>query len=124
MFKAVIYVETNSTVCRGLSVKVPLILKCTMGSKERAMKKYGFPDDDYDFAHRFVSTCKAYRPSDCVAVVRDPRIVRFIWLLRDRMEVFNTPIRVIRTDRFCMTNDTMKYFLLKNLSEYLEGKVS
>jgi hypothetical protein len=58
-----------------------------------------------------------------VAVVRDPRIVRFIWLLRDRMEVFNTPIRVIRTDRFCMTNDTMKYFLLKNLSEYLEGKV-
>jgi len=39
------------------------------------------------------------------------------------MEVFNTPIRVIRTDRFCMTNDTMKYFLLKNLSEYLEGKV-
>jgi len=72
----VLYVE--SPMRMNVRVSRDVFVKAFSGSKRHALKVYGFPDDDYDFAVRFLKTCRQRRASICVAVVRDQRIATII----------------------------------------------
>jgi len=115
---AVVFVESGR--CRDLDNDDGVLLRYTYGSKEHAVKRYGVPDDDYDFAVRFLGTCRNQRAVKCVAVVRDERIANFIAkMLRDekyRELISNVEVYIVR--EFLEKNDAV-CGKLKHIIEYI-----
>jgi len=108
-YLGVVYVESRR--CRDLAgLNGSILVKFTSGSKARAARRGEIPDDDYDFAFRFLETCFINRAIKCVAVVRDENIAMYIAdLLRsdkysriaDRVEVYITRSFLERAEAVC-----------------------
>jgi len=104
MTRAVIYVESSS--CGELVHVDDVFVKFTRGNKGRAFKRSGVPDDDLDFAVRFLETCRVRRAKVCVAVVRDDRIAKLIArLLAGRYRDLDADVEVYMLRSFLELRD-------------------
>ena len=94
----VIFVEGGYNDCMGLNgIADDVFIKCFRGSKRHALKVYGVVDDDYDFAIRFLKTCRSFRAVRCVAIVRDSRIAELIIkLLNSGFRNLNDKVYIIK----------------------------
>jgi len=119
-YLVVVFVESGR--CRDLDNNIgsSVLVKYTYGSKERAVKRYGVPDDDYDFAVRFLETCKTQKAMRCIAVVRDERIANFIakMLRDDNYSGFIRNVDVYILREFLENNDAV-CGKLKHIIEYI-----
>jgi len=115
----IVWLETYNSVCEKLSEEFPsLKFKCTFGSKRRAFKRWGVYDDDMDFAFRFTKSCE--QASECIAIVRDENIVKFINDYANP-EILQK-IKVIKTPRFLMSNNMMLDFARLVLRGIIQNK--
>jgi len=104
MARVVVYVE--SSPCGGLANVGDVFVKFTRGSRGRAFRRSGVPDDDLDFAVRFLETCRVRRARVCVAVVRDDRIAKLIArLLAGRYRGLDADVEVYMLRSFLEPRD-------------------
>jgi len=103
-YLAVVFVESRR--CRDLdnNIDSSVLVKYTFGSKEHAVKRYGIPDDDYDFAVRFLETCRNQKAVKCIAVVRDYRIAMLI-------------AKMLREDRYSGLISNVEVYILREFQE-------
>jgi len=100
----IVFVESRR--CRDLDNNIDgsVLVKYTFGSKLHAIKRYGVPDDDYDFATRFMETCKSQKAMKCIAVVRDNRIARLI-------------AKMLREDKYSRLKNNVEVYILRDFLE-------
>ena len=117
----VVWLEAYSDVCKELSKEFPdFRFKCTFGSKRMAFKRWGICDDDRDFAFRFINACQ--QASECIAIVRDENIVKFINAYIN--PEIKQKVKVIKTPGFLMDNDTMLRLARSVLEEIYRYKLN
>ncbi len=77
-------------------------------SKQRALARYGVPDDDYGLALYFYARCKNQGYTECILVARDRNVAEYAKLilltLREPPEAI---ITIMRTTKFTMTAEEM-----------------
>ncbi|RLE64846.1 MAG: hypothetical protein DRJ47_06640 [Thermoprotei archaeon] len=111
--RAVVYIEWNGFI---RSTDRNVFIKSFHGSKYRDYKRRGRADDDWDFAIRFLRTCRWMKPDRGIAIVRDKRVKGIILRLlewgfrdlKDRVKVYLTP-------RFWMNREDMERFIVECL---------
>jgi len=103
-YLVIIFVESRR--CRDLDNNIDgsVLVRYTFGSKLHAVNRYGIPDDDYDFAIRFLETCKSQKAMKCIAVVRDERIARFI-------------AKMLREDKYSRLISNVEVYIIRNFLE-------
>jgi len=103
-YLVIVFVESGR--CRDLdnNINSSVLVRYTFGSKLHAVNRYGIPDDDYDFAIRFMETCKSQKAMKCITVVRDYRIARFIE-------------KMLREDRYSGLISNVEVYILRDFQE-------
>jgi hypothetical protein len=116
--RLLVWIETNSTkLCKDLSKLFSngYAFTCTAGNKRHAAEVFGVFDDDLDFAHGFVTTCIFGRYDICLAIIRDPRIARFIEALSRKYGVVERLIIIKQTPRFVIPTDELYRFVVRQV---------
>jgi len=106
-YLGVVFVESRR--CRDLTgLNGSILVKFTHGSKGRAARRGEIPDDDYDFAFRFLETCFVNRALKCVAVVRDENIAMYI-------------ADLLRNDKYSRIAGRVEVYMVRNFLESAEA---
>lgn len=120
----VIYVEFIScNELRKRLKKMNIFVKCFQGSKRYRLRVDGVPDDDLDFALRFLRTCEMFRAKKCVAVVRDPRVEEIInELLDTEFEHLKSKTSVVRTKSFSISKEELEKLVIELVTNNTASK--
>ncbi len=107
------------------SLGIDVFIKCFNGSKSHRYRVSGIPDDDLDFAIRFLKTCVQFRASKCVAVVRDERIARIISkLLATEFPGLERYVEVVQTSKFMASRDEVETLVIKAIESHVADNIA